>query len=194
MLLQALPELLKDNAFLWYRNNRDQWTRWEDFIVQFKQRFLGPRFQYRLEETIRSRLQKEGEKAGEYIDALQTLMTRHGQMSPERQLERIYENLAELQQLAHDFEEIHKPNSVQRQATRSAPNPPPMNVVQSPQTPDPSRLYNRTAVCWRCGQRGHFKTQCRGQFKLFCSRCGKDGIYSRDCPCPRSGNEQGRLE
>lgn len=189
LLLQALPELLKDNAFSWYRNNRPQWNHWDDFITQYRQRFLGPRYRFRLEEEIRDRRQKDGEKAGDYIDALQTLMTRHGEMSPEKQLERLYENLSELQQLAQDFEDITKPRS----RNTPAPNIPVHAVQTSPLADSTRPPYNPTEVCWRCGQRGHFKTQCRGKFKLFCSRCGKDGVYSRDCRCPRPGNEPGRL-
>lgn len=30
---------------------------------------------------------------------------------------------------------------------------------------------------------GHYRTQCTNVQKLFCSRCGKDGVLSRDCPC-----------
>ena len=42
--------------------------------------------------------------------------------------------------------------------------------------------------CWRCGQNGHIRSQCRAAPRLFCSRCGKDGVMSRDCPCPRPEN------
>lgn len=42
-----------------------------------------------------------------------------------------------------------------------------------------------TELCWRCGQTGHRRLQCTGKRILFCSRCGRRGIQSRDCPCNR---------
>lgn len=38
--------------------------------------------------------------------------------------------------------------------------------------------------CWRCGEFGHLRTQCRGPSLLFCSRCNRQGVMSRYCPCP----------
>lgn len=38
--------------------------------------------------------------------------------------------------------------------------------------------------CWRCGEFGHLRTQCRNPGLLFCSRCQRQGRLSRDCPCP----------
>ncbi|KAK4883003.1 hypothetical protein RN001_006322 [Aquatica leii] len=192
-LLQALPELFKDDTLLWYRNNKQQWSNWDDFVSNFKLHFVGPRYRYHLEEAVRSRVQKDGENAGDYMNALRTLMRRHGQMSSEAQLERIYENLrspyklyirrkdftnlSELEMLARDFEAIPSQEPQRPPAVR----------------PEQPRSANQTEICWRCGRRGHFKNQCRGRFRLFCSRCGKDGVYSRDCPCPQAGNGSGRL-
>jgi len=40
--------------------------------------------------------------------------------------------------------------------------------------------------CWRCGHSGHSRETCRRPPILFCSRCGKVGIQSRECRCHRS--------
>lgn len=39
-------------------------------------------------------------------------------------------------------------------------------------------------LCWRCGHAGHRRQNCQNKSRLFCSRCGKVGTLSRQCPCP----------
>lgn len=41
--------------------------------------------------------------------------------------------------------------------------------------------YNRQEYCWRCKQRGHVRFDCKRPPKRFCSRCGKDGVLTKDC-------------
>lgn len=61
--------------------------------------------------------------------------------------------------------------------------------VQNKQLPvptgNPSTLRNS---CWRCGEQGHLRYNCRNKPRIFCSRCGKDGTLSINCKC--QGNEQ----
>lgn len=45
--------------------------------------------------------------------------------------------------------------------------------------------YKRTECCWRCGQRGHSRHDCKNAARLFCSWCGKKDTYSRECVCPK---------
>jgi len=47
--------------------------------------------------------------------------------------------------------------------------------------------YNRYECCWKCKQRGHTRFNCQRAPRKFCSQCGKDGVYTRDCH-PRAGN------
>lgn len=92
-MLSALPEVFKDKVLLWYRNNKDAWRSWDEFVRDFKERYLPPRFQFWIEEEVRNRTQGQKETAAEYVTAIQTLMRRGGETSPGRQLERVYENL-----------------------------------------------------------------------------------------------------
>lgn len=40
--------------------------------------------------------------------------------------------------------------------------------------------YDYSTCCWRCKQR-HTRLDCKRLPRKFCSRCGKDGILTRDC-------------
>lgn len=92
-LLAALPVMLKGNALLWYRNAKDAWYSWQDFVDEFRLQFLPLRYQYHLEEAIRKRTQGAEEKFKDYAIALQTLLRRASSCSPEEKLERIYNNM-----------------------------------------------------------------------------------------------------
>lgn len=92
-LLVALPVMLRGNALLWYRNARDGWCSFDDFLKDFHLQFLPPRYQYHLEEEVRRRVQGRSEKFKDYAVALQTLLRRAAFRSPEEKLERIYNNM-----------------------------------------------------------------------------------------------------
>lgn len=55
--------------------------------------------------------------------------------------------------------------------------------TQRPDVPSARQPIGRNPVCWRCGETGHFRTAYQNAAKLFCSRCGKEGVLSRDCCC-----------
>lgn len=40
--------------------------------------------------------------------------------------------------------------------------------------------------CWRCGHRGHFRTDCMMPLRMFCSGCREWGITTRQCQPPSS--------
>lgn len=60
-LLNGLPELLKGDALLWYRNSRDQWHEWEEFCADFKEYYLPRRYRAKLIREIQGRLQRAEE-------------------------------------------------------------------------------------------------------------------------------------
>lgn len=125
-MLKALPELFKGNVLLWYRNNKNNWKSWEDFITNFKKNYLPSKYYFRIGEEIRNRTQGYNEKFSDYWIALNTLIRRHGQLSNEEIIERAFENLrpeyklyirrkdfstiTDLHERALEFEEIKAAN------------------------------------------------------------------------------------
>jgi hypothetical protein len=77
--------------------------------------------------------------------------------------------------------------------SRPTPRPTPPERAAAPKNstaqPTPGQQPS-TPLCWRCGQSGHFRHECTGPVKIFCSRCRKEGVMSKDCPC-QSGNARG---
>lgn len=127
-LLMGLPEMLRGDTLLWYRNNRSQWRTWEEFCADFRAQYLPRQYHAQLRREINDRKQKNGEKYAKYATDLQTLMRRSGGYSAVEQVEQLYENLhpdyklyvrranalsiRELQVRATEYEEIHHGHAV----------------------------------------------------------------------------------
>lgn len=193
-MLAGLPELLRGDALLWYRNNRDDWAAWEDFIRAFRSQYLPRRFQARLKREIQERRQLPDEPFDKYATAILTMIRRAGGFSADDKVDRIYENLrveykmyirsediadiSDLTTRAREFEELKR---AQGQEKRENERRTPSAAIATE--------YDRQTSCWRCKQRGHDRFNCRRPARKFCSQCGKDGVFTRDCH-PRPGNGQ----
>ena len=92
-MLMGLPEMLKGDSLLWYRNCRSSWVTWDDFCDNFKKQFLPRRFRTQLVREIQGRTQRADEPFQKYATAMLTNMRRAGKFSPEEQLDRLYENM-----------------------------------------------------------------------------------------------------
>jgi hypothetical protein len=191
-LLLGLPELLKGDALLWYRNYRDSWATWEDFCRGLRTRFLPADFPRKTRQEILNRYQQPGEAFNTYSTALLTLMRRAGGYSEAKKLDQLYENLDPELQLYVRREEIqtiddlsHRVAHIEaihrRKQERRTEAPTTKGTVAA-------ATYNREKCCWRCKQRGHTRQYCQRPPKKFCSRCGKDGVLTRDCHPPPQGN------
>lgn len=137
-ILKALPELLRDQALLWQRMNKDSWHTFEDFKRDFESQFWPIGYQKSVEEEIRRRTQGCGEPFKQYIIALGTLIRRRGGYTGFDQLERIYANLrpeyktyirrrdfstlSDLQTLAEEYEDLQRDTKAYQ---------PPPDVAQS---------------------------------------------------------------
>jgi len=92
-IVKVLPEMLKDVALLWYRNNKHSWKTYVDFVKDFHLQFFPRCYSEKLEDEIRLRTQGENELFTDYVVALLTLIRRIGTFSESDKLERIYKNM-----------------------------------------------------------------------------------------------------
>ncbi|XP_018578275.1 uncharacterized protein LOC108916491 [Anoplophora glabripennis] len=167
-VLPALYEIFQGNALAWYRNNRNLWNCWDDFIGDFKQFYLPANYESFLEEQIFQRRQKVGESGRDYLVSLQTLLRRHGGFSSDRALQRLYGNLlpeyrqyirqSEIQsprdliRQVEEYEALQREIAANRPAKPTAPSPPnfvrnqaPV-AVRPPVTPPPARTQTTPVV------------------------------------------------
>jgi hypothetical protein len=54
LLLRGLPEMLRGDALLWYRNNRATGVTWEDFFDDFRDYYLPRRYYAQLRRDIQA--------------------------------------------------------------------------------------------------------------------------------------------
>lgn len=187
-LLNYMPELLKGDALLWYRNNKSNWESYEDFVEDFKLFFLPIKFFETLEDKVRNRKQYTNESFVDYVTALQSLM-RWTNITSEAQLARIFMNcraeyklyitgrsfttLRELISLAQEYESIRAEDISERGIKHI------QTAVASTKKP---------TLCFRCGESGHYRSSCSNPQILFCWNCGKKGVKTIDCCRKNLGN------
>ncbi|XP_014469758.1 PREDICTED: uncharacterized protein LOC106741871 [Dinoponera quadriceps] len=194
-LLRGLPELLRGDSLLWYRNNRTTWQTWDDFEQDLREQYLPPRYQALLKKEINKRLQKPGELYAHFETELLTKMRRAGYYADEERLLQLYDNLQpdyklyiriadvrsirDLRQRAMEYEAINR----KRQESCARTLPPRPAAIDA-------TAYERSMCCWRCKQRGHTRLQCRRPARKFCSQCDRDGVLTCEChPVPGNGQE-----
>lgn len=198
-LLMGIPMFLKDRASEWYRNSRKNWNSWEEFSNDLRKYFTPRDFHMQLEGQIRNRLQKTDEPARTYVTQLQTLMRRYGQMSHAVCLDRLWKNMKpdykryirridirdvnDLVRLADEYERLTNDEKTFQQQEKINQEKKKTTIKLAATTINTP--YNRNDCCWRCGQRGHRRMDCRNAMKKFCSYCGKLETWSKDCPCPK---------
>ena len=199
-LLQGPPELLRGDALHWYRTIGSQCTSWADFEDKLRGFYLPPLERRQLSRQIAERMQRPQETIRTYVTALQTLMRRRGGYSVDEQLDNLYfgmrpelklhirrtqvPDVMTLVQLVEEHETILLEMKKSIRITNTA--------VANAETPSatPTTRYNRREHCWRCKQRGHSCAECRNPRILFCSVCGKDGVYTKDYHELPAGNDR----
>lgn len=196
-LPRMMPEVLRDNALIWYRTNNQHWQKWNLFRGDFLHFFLPSRYFEQLEDEIRRRKQKPRESFKAYTLCMQNLM-RQTTYNEDQKLERIFRNalpeylwyirrrdfltLKDLLEMAEDLESLPPGTGPTREHHRLMD---PVTSNLSPCIIDP-----RTA-CRRCSEQGHFASQCRNPQILFCWECGRRNVRTISCCRSMAGNASG---
>jgi len=184
-LLLGLPELLREEPLLWYRNHRHSCAKWEDFCSDFRAQYFPRRYQTRLHKEAANRHQQPGESFVKFATALLTLTRRAGNFSEHEQIKLLIENMdpecrmfirpddaVYISELSEQVAEYEKLNKQQKNRARKESGST-YNLAAA--------TYNRDECVWRCKQRGHTRFDCKRPPRKFCSRCGKDSVFTRDC-------------
>lgn len=189
VVLSAMPELLRDQAYQWLQMSKYPWNSWISFEEDFKSFFFKSDYLDELEDEILNRKQKKFESGKEYILAIQSLFVRHGNFSEEKKLNVMYRNLKpeykyyvrkedisstqDLIRLTENFEKIrYEENQTNRGnfINRNHDNlRTPNNYSPNFQNPGQSRISeNRN--------------------RIHCYNCGRTGILTRNCACNQNTN------
>lgn len=191
LLPRTMPDLLKDLALTWFRNNNKRWSSWENFRKDFLEFFLPSGYYVKLEDKIRTRKQHSGEMFKAYMLCLQELMRQAGYKN-DKSLERLYENLCpeykmyikrrdfgnlqELLVLACDFEDLQKEVTKFHTACQTPTLRPRTHI----QIIENGNSLTDTAVQTNAIQGNVSKTDVINP-RTACRRCGRDGHGYRFC-------------
>jgi hypothetical protein len=77
-------------------------------------------------------------------------------------------------------ETISKLRKINRQQFK--PKGAPKSVAQKKNPPNTAARFSReTALCYRCGQAGHYGRNCRISRDIVCRKCGRTGHFAKMC-------------
>jgi hypothetical protein len=171
-ILRSLPEIFKGNALLWWRNNRELWRNFEDFVHDFELQYLPPGYNRNLDKEIQDRTQGERETCRDFVVAISTLIRRRGGHAAREKLDRIYanlrpdykfyirreqlRNLTDLVQRAEEYESLLRDRSTYR------PPPSPAQAM-TPETAYQGRGNRRNEVNEQMYLQGMFPPISRSQ-------------------------------
>ena len=92
--LQSIRRVFKGKAREWYKNNKSEFTSWNKFKSEFKERFFGIVDEDDLWDELRMKVQGKNESIADYVDSFQYLVSRFRHApSLKSQLDIIYKNL-----------------------------------------------------------------------------------------------------
>lgn len=90
----AISELIKRVASVWYRSDKEYWRSWKEFKQDsFNLFFVPSRLRVELEDEVREYKQKANQGIYDYATVIQTFMRRFAGLPEIEQLNQIYANL-----------------------------------------------------------------------------------------------------
>lgn len=205
--------LLRGDALLWWRNNHQYWKNLTDFTDAFRLTYFPNDYFLKIEEELITRRQRPTEKGFDFVNKMQTMARRHGNFGDSRLLCCIHRNLrAEYRQYIRREEfdslptlliKIKEYEDLLPELGEAAATPPPPRTIphkntytprsgqttRSPQIPNTRQSERPPLKCFRCGELGHLRYNCSAPSRIFCSKCNRQGVLSRDCCLRQSGNE-----
>lgn len=205
--------LFSGEALNWFMAFGEEYPTWDDLVRGLKSEFLPPDSGYWFLKEIESKLQKPNESFGAYLAKMEILF--RDLPNPIEDNEKL--NILRRNILPHFTEKISllNINSVARlsyycrqiEATMSQiasrkPSSYKVDEVKPVEESPEKRLYdpgtvrqrydNRTVHlrCYNCLHEGHHFNDCTLPRKVFCYKCGSQGVTLPNCKrCSRSGNQ-----
>ena len=93
-LFDSAIDLFDDKALLWYRVNRTRAKTWCELKTILMSHFSPPDYRPRLFQEILERTQRPSESIVDFLTCMASMFLRHGDISPELQLDIVSRNLA----------------------------------------------------------------------------------------------------
>ncbi|XP_058976808.1 uncharacterized protein LOC131801840 [Musca domestica] len=219
ILITKFHQLLEKPALDWYWNHRKlvqfrTWKELESALLAQYQRFEN---EFQLQMQILNRRQLPQENFEEFYNDVLRLRTQ--QKSPYREheiVEIMRGNLkpslaqmifsAQISSLGDFYRQVKKAENLvwsQRQQRYNTPQK--VHEIDWQMEEEPRGEIEVDAVtmtskykCWNCGVVGHSWMECREPRKIFCYRCGLEGVTVPDCPkCqgnrPRNPPQSGQV-
>ncbi|XP_061396726.1 uncharacterized protein LOC133332344 [Musca vetustissima] len=203
VLITKFHQLLEKPALDWYWNHRKlvqfrTWKELESALLAQYQRFEN---EFQLQMQILNRRQLPHENFEDFYNDVLRLRTQ--QKSPYREheiVEIMRGNLkpslaqmifsAQINSLGDFYRQVKKAENLvwtQRQQRYNTPQK--VHELEWQMEEEPRGDIEVDAVtmtskykCWNCGVMGHSWMECREPRKIFCYRCGQEGVTVPDCP------------
>ncbi|XP_044766949.1 uncharacterized protein LOC123322930 [Coccinella septempunctata] len=198
-ILAGLPQILTGDASLWFRNNKRSLTTWSAFTEAFRTFYFPTDYYITLEEDIRRRQQQPNEAVTKYITDLQTMMRRHGGYSEIQELSLLQRNLLpdyrqmlwgqDVQDIPTFLRKVREIETLKMEIRRqNDPSTTGESVRRSPASTGARATYPakqehpaRSPTCWKCGQTGHLRGDCRNRAV---GKLSRERFATRPCPTP----------
>lgn len=214
-------DFFKGDALIWFRANRKYIENWEELVLLLKRTFQSPLYQEELLSEAKSRTQGKHESVVIFVSVMQNFFNRlPNQISEVEKISIIVKNLLPYYQRAvcrDVFTSVSDLINVLRIVERTKIN---CDNFQEPNSSinslEPDLAYRLNPMytenneihemkgqirninnvklrCWNCRETGHLFRSCSvPKQRLFCYKCGRFGITSKDCSC--KGNAQGKTQ